>query len=84
MKGKKSGAVAIFVGMLLIVVFIVGLICSKNPGAFQTKYRYDFTLEQFCAFCLNWWLPAGIIGIPLFLISLIVSLVHESKEKSGQ
>ena len=81
MKARKSGAVAIFIGVLLIVVFAVGLIVQKNPSALMTKYRYDFALEQFCVFCANWWLPAGIIGIPLFLISLITSLVRESKEK---
>ena len=81
MKARKSGAVAIFIGVLLIVVFAVGLIVQKNPSALTSKYRYDFALEQFCAFCANWWLPAGIIGIPLFLISLITSLVRESKEK---
>ena len=81
MKARKSGAVAIFIGVLLIVVFAVGLIVQKNPSALMTKYRYDFALEQFCAFCANWWLPAGIIGIPLFLISPIPSLVRESKEK---
>ena len=81
MKAMKSGAVAIFIGVLLIVVFAVGLIVQKNPSALNSKYRYDFALEQFCAFCANWWLPAGIIGIPLFLISLITSLVRESKEK---
>ena len=81
MKGRKSGAVSIFIGLLLIVVFVVGLICEKNPGAFQRKYRYDYTLEQFCAFCRGWWLPAGILGIPTFLISLLISLRRESKEK---
>ena len=81
MKARKSGAVTIFIGVLLIVVFAVGLIVQKNPSALISKYRYDFALEQFCAFCANWWLPAGIIGIPLFLISLITSLVRESKEK---
>lgn len=81
MREKKSAAVLIFVGMLLIVIFAVGLICERNPAAFQQKYRYDYTLEQFCAFCRNWWLPAGIIGFPMFLISLLVSLARESKEK---
>ena len=71
MKARKSGAVAIFIGVLLIVIFVVGLVLRRNPSAFMTKYRYDFALE----------LPAGIIGIPLFLISLITSLVRESKEK---
>lgn len=81
MKARKSGAVAIFIGVLLIVIFVVGLVCMRNPAAFQTKYRYDYALEQFCAFCVNWWLPAGVIGIPLFLVSLILSLIRESKEK---
>jgi hypothetical protein len=79
MKARKSGAVAIFIGVLLIVVFAVGLIVQKNPSALISKYRYDFALEQFCAFCANWWLPAGIIGFPLFLISMLLSLVRESK-----
>ena len=79
MRGNKSGAVAIFIGVLLIVVFAVGLICEKNPSAFVRKYQYDFALEQFCAFCRDWWLPAGIIGFPLFLISMLLSLVLESK-----
>ena len=79
MRGNKSGAVAIFIGVLLIVVFAVGLICEKNPSAFVRKYQYDFALEQFCAFCSDWWLPAGIIGVPLFLISMLLSLVRESK-----
>ena len=81
MKGRKSSAILIFVGLLLITVFVVGLICEKNPGAFQRKYRYDFALEQFCDFCRNWWLPAGIIGIPTFLVSLLIALRRESKEK---
>ena len=82
MKGRNSGAVAIFIGLLLIVIFAVGLICEKNPAAFLRKYQYDYALESFCAFCVRWWLPAGIIGIPLFLISLIISLMRESREKS--
>ena len=68
MKGRNSSA--------------VGLITEKNPAAFQRKYVYDLSLEQFCAFCRNWWLPAGIIGFPLFLISLILSLIRESREKN--
>ena len=83
MKGRKSGAVAIFLGALLIVIFAVGLVCSRDPGAFLQKYRYDYAVEQFCAFCRDWWLPAGIIGFPLFLVSMIVSLVRGSKEKEN-
>ena len=83
MKARKTGAVCIFIGLLGTVIFAVGLICARNPAAFTVKYRYDYTLERFCAFCADWWLPAGIIGIPLFLISLIISLVRESKEKKS-
>ena len=79
MRARKSSAVTIFIGVLLIVIFAVGLVCTKNPSAFRVKYRYDFALEQFCDFCTRFWLPAGIIGFPMFLISLIVSLVRESK-----
>ena len=81
MKGRKSDAVCIFIGVLLIAVFVVGLICEKNPAAFQRKYVYNYALEQFCSFCVDWWLPAGIVGIPMFLISLIVSLVRDSRQK---
>ena len=80
MKGRKSYAVMIFIGALLIVIFAVGAVCSKDPGAFLNRYRYDFTLEQFCAFCANWYIPAGIVGIPLFLLFLVLSLREESKE----
>ena len=80
MKGRKSGAVAIFIGAVLIVIFAVGLTCSRDPRAFQRKYRYDFALEQFCAFCTSCWLPAGIIGFPTFLISLLISLFRERKD----
>ena len=68
-RDNKTSTVFIFVGVLLIVVFGVGL----------TKYRYDYTLESFIHLCTEWWIPAGIIGIPMFLISLILSLYRESK-----
>ena len=80
MKERKSSAVAIFIGLLLIVVFAVGLTVERDPGALTRRYRYDYALEQFGAFCAGIWLPAGIIGFPLFLISLIVSLIREKKE----
>ena len=80
MKDSKAGTVAIFVGLLLVVVFVVGFVCDRNPGAFLAKYRYDFALEQFCGFCARFWIPAGIIGIPTFLISLFVSLAKEKKQ----
>ena len=54
MKGRNSGAVFIFLGVLLIVIFVVGLITAKNPDAFQQEYSYDCTLNSFTAFCAAW------------------------------
>ena len=81
MKGKNAGAVAIFIGALLIVIFAVGLAVDRNPLALSSRYSYDMALEMFGAFCAQVWLPAGIIGIPLFLIALIRSLLRDRKEK---
>jgi len=81
MNGSKSGAVGIFIGVLLIVIFVVGLAVDRNPRALSQRYRDDLSVEQFGWFCSQIWLPAGIIGIPLFLISLITSLVRERKNK---
>ena len=81
MRGRNSGAVAIFIGALLIVIFAVGLAVDGNPNALMQKYRYNLSIEQFGVFCSKVWLPAGIIGIPLFLISLIVSLIREKKDE---
>ena len=83
MKGRNSGAVMIFIGALLIVVFFVGMAVDKNPGALSRPYRYNLALDQFGWFCAQVWLPAGIIGFPLFLISLIVSLARERKNKDS-
>lgn len=77
MKARNSHAVLMFIGGLLIVIFAVGLAVSNNPNALSSRYRYDFALEQFGVFCSNVWLPAGIIGFPLFLITLIVSLIQD-------
>ena len=81
MKQSKGSTVTIFVGALLIVIFVIGLVLQRDPGAFQRKYRYDYALEQFCSFCKEYWLPAGIIGIPTFLISLFISLAREKKKE---
>ena len=83
MKGRNSGAVLIFIGLLLIVIFAVGLTVDSNPTALRRQYVYNSALEWFGAFCAGIWLPAGIVGIPLFLVTLIVSLVRERKEKTG-
>jgi len=84
MRGRNSGAVLIFIGVLLIVIFVVGLIVDRNPRALDRPYRYDLSIEQFGWFCSQVWLPAGIIGIPLFLISLITSLIREKKERDKE
>ena len=84
MKGRNSCAVLMFIGLLLIVVFAVGLAVDRNPAALRRPHRYDLALEQFGAFCASIWLPAGIIGIPLLVISLVVSLVRERIEKEKE
>ena len=84
MKGRKSGAVLLLIGLLLIVIFAVGLTVDSNPTALRRQYVYNSALEAFSAFCAGVWLPAGISGFPLFLISLIVSLVRERKEDEQQ
>lgn len=76
---RKSSAILIFIGLLLTVVFAVGLTVSRDPGALLPKYRYDYALESVLRLCAEWWIPAGLIGIPLFIISLIVSLWRESQ-----
>jgi hypothetical protein len=81
MKGRKSGAITLFIGLLLVVIFAVGLMLDRNPGALTMKNRYNLALEQFGSFCQAIWLPAGMIGIPLFLWSLIRNLIRERKEK---
>ena len=84
MKGRNSGAILIFIGLMLIVIFAVGLAVDRNPGALNRPYRYDFALDQFGAFCAGVWLPAGIIGLPLFLISLVVSRIRGKKERETE
>ena len=79
-KDRKSEAVFIFIGLLLIVFFAVGLTAERNPDAFHSRYRYDYALDSFVGFCRSVWLPSGIIGFPVFLISLLVSLWRESRE----
>ena len=81
MKNKKSGAVSLFLGLLLIVIFGVGLTVEQNPAALVQPKKYDHALQQFGTFCSAIWLPAGMIGIPLFLFSLIKSLIQEHKAR---
>ena len=46
MNEKKSGAVSIFIGLLLIVIFGVGLAVDNNPMALIRPHSYDFALER--------------------------------------
>ena len=78
-KEHKSLTIFMFMGILLIVIFGIGLTVSRNPGAFHSRYRVDYALESFVAFCGRNWLPAGIIGIPMFLVSLFISLWQEGR-----
>ncbi len=80
MKGRTSGAVWIFLGALLTVFFAIGLIYSENPGAFLRRNEINLAREQFTAFCGAVWLPCGLVGIPMLLISLVLSLIRERKE----
>ena len=82
MKSRKSGAVFLFIGALLVFIFAVGLTAERNPGAFVRSHYEDLALNQFVSFCVRFWLPAGIAGIPLLLVSLILSLLRERKEKN--
>jgi len=84
MKNRKSGAVSLFLGLLLIVIFGIGLAVEKNPTAMMRPKMYDLTLVQFGDFCSSIWLPAGVIGIPLFLFSLIKSLIQERRSNKDQ
>lgn len=79
---RKTSTAFIFLGCLLTAVFAVGLISSRNPEAFLSRYRYDYALESFLRFCRAVWLPAGIAGIPMFLISLLLSLWRENRGRN--
>ncbi len=83
-KDRRTVSVFIFIGLLLIVFFAVGMVVSRNPGAFYSRYRVDYALDSFVSFCAGIWVPAGIIGFPMFLIALIVSCVQESRRKDKE
>ena len=79
MKQQKSGAVFIFLGAVLTFCFVVGLMYERNPGTFVRIKEINVPREQFAAFCGSWYPILGLIGIPMFLISLILSLIREKK-----
>ena len=79
-KSRKSATFFIFVGFLLVVVFAVGYLSARNPEAFRSRYMEDYALDSFLNFCAGLWPAAGVIGIPMLLISLILSLISEARE----
>lgn len=81
MKGRNSGAVFLFIGAVLTFCFGVGVAWMRNPGMLYRSGDYSLLRNQFLNFCGSWWLPLGIIGIPMLLISLIVCLVRERKDR---
>ncbi len=80
MKNQKSYAIFIFLGALLSVFFLVGLVFANNPDAFFDPRREDITLIHFTRFCYQYGFYCGIVGLPMFVISLILSLVQEKKD----
>ena len=67
-------------GVALVVVFAVGLMVERNPGALQRKYRYDLSVEMFGNFCAGVWLPAATSHIraiiQLFSLYLQIIVIH--------
>ena len=44
------------------------------------RYSYDVSWEMFVSFCGKWYIVMGLIGIPMLLITLTVSLVRGKKD----
>lgn len=84
MKDSKPVTVGILVGLLLVVIFAVGLACAQNPGALRNEHIQSFALNQLCDFCAAHWIPAGAVGVPLLLVCTIVSLVRERKRNKAE
>lgn len=80
MRRASSGVGFIFVGALLTVCFAVGLSFNNDPSLYIQARNVNIAREQFASFCGSIWLPCGIIGIPMLLISLIVCLYRESRQ----
>ncbi len=80
-RDRRSSAAAVFAGLLLTAVFAVGMVSVRNPGAFQSRYMENTARDFFVGLCEQIWLPAGIIGIPTLLISLILDLRRGRKDR---
>lgn len=73
----KGTAICVFLGLLFIIFSVLGFSFYQNPGNFLKADRYDLAFEQFLRFCCSLRYAFGAVGIPLFLISLIVSIVRK-------
>ena len=73
----KGCTVFIFFGLMLIVFSVIGFTFSSNPDNYLRADRYDLAWEQFLHFCAGLRYPFGVVGIPMFLTALIVSLVKK-------
>ena len=80
MKSRGSETVFIFLGALLSFCFGIGLAYDQNPGMLFQRYSYDVSWEMFVSFCGKWYIVMGLIGIPMLLITLTVSLVRGKKD----
>ncbi len=80
MKSRGTETFFIFLGALLTFCFGTGLAYARNPGMLYQRGIYDASWEIFVGFCLKWYIVLGIIGVPMLLITLIVSLVRGKKE----
>ena len=93
MKGKKSITVFLFIGLLLIVVFAVGMLFIKDAadeiGLMQEGYRNLCQVNVYAGIKNGRGIIIGveddyidIVTSKHLVSSLIISLIRESKEKS--
>ncbi len=80
MRSKSTSAVWIFLGALFTFCFVIGLVYVSNPGALLRGKSINIAWEQFVTFCGSWYPVFGLAGIPMLLISLVLSLIQEKKD----
>ena len=80
MKSRGTETFFIFLGALLTFCFFTGLVYARNPGMLYQRGIYDAAWEMFVGLCSKWYVELGIVGVPMLLITLIVSLVRGKKE----
>ena len=79
MRSRGSETVFIFLGALMSVCCGIGAAYAHNPGMLYQRKIYNLAWERFVIFCGNWYIVLGIIGIPMLVITLIVSLARDRK-----